>query len=286
MVPGMINATEERLREFLVQSVTDVREDTLAEAGMTLLTAHDAEAQALGIQFGGGPEVSVVVTDPTKHLGQVRLQPGGRNNTVFFDNRAWSGNFHANIRMAGDESIILFNRIGDAYVALPEVLLRSDRQFLFWGAGSSAVGCSLEIDGIGHGMVVGDDALISGGVWLRNYDMHAMHDLRTGARINRPPLDTVIERHVWLGQDALLLSLPAGRHGRHHRGAVGGEGCRAALRGDGRHARPGGAGGGELGTPSVWHERRGAGLDRAARIARILNGNPPPWHRHAPEYSL
>jgi acetyltransferase-like isoleucine patch superfamily enzyme len=43
-------------------------------------------------------------------------------------------------------------------------------------------------------------------VWLRNYDMHAMHDLRTGARISRPPLDTVIERHVWLGQDALLLN--------------------------------------------------------------------------------
>jgi acetyltransferase-like isoleucine patch superfamily enzyme len=33
-----------------------------------------------------------------------------------------------------------------------------------------------------------------------------MYDLWTGQVINRPPLDTVIERHVWLGQDALLLS--------------------------------------------------------------------------------
>ena len=149
--------------------------------------------------------MTVVVTDPQRRLGQVRVQSGGHNNTLFFDNRDWGGNFHASIRVAGDESIVLFGGIGDAYVALPDVFLRSDRQFLFWGTGSSAVGCNLEIEGDGHGMVVGDDALIAGGVWLRNYDMHAMHDLRTGMRLNRRPQDTVLERHVWLGQDALLL---------------------------------------------------------------------------------
>lgn len=206
MVPGMIDPTVARLRELLVPSVSDVNEDALAGVGMNLLAAHDDDARALGIQFEGGPDVTVVVTDPTRRLGHVRVQAGGRHNTLFFDNRGWGGNFYANIRLAGEESIVLFNRIGDAYVALPEVFLRSDRQFLFWGAGSSAVGCSLEIEGIGHGVVVGDDALISGGVWLRNYDMHAMHDLRTGARIGRPPLDMVLERHVWLGQDVLLMS--------------------------------------------------------------------------------
>lgn len=205
MVPGMISATETRLRELLVPDVTTVREDALAGVEVTLLAAHDDEARALGIQFEGGPDVTVVVTDPSRRLGQVRLQSGGHNNTVFFDNRSWGSNFYTSIRLAGDESIVLFNGIGDAYVALPDVFLRSDRQFMFWGAGASAVGCNLEIEGDGHGMVVGDDALIAGGVWLRNYDMHAMHDLRTGTRLNRPPRDTVLERHVWLGQDALLL---------------------------------------------------------------------------------
>jgi hypothetical protein len=206
MVPGMISTTEARLRELLAPSVTAVREDALAGVEMTLLAAHDEEARALGIQSEGGPDVTVVVTDPGRPLGHVHLQAGGPHNTLFFDNRGWTGNFHANIRLAGEDSIAMFNRIGDAYVALADVFLRSDRQFLFWGEGASAVGCSLEIEGIGHGMVVGDDALISGGVWLRNYDMHAMHDLRTGACIGRPPLDTVVERHVWLGQDVLLLS--------------------------------------------------------------------------------
>jgi serine acetyltransferase len=32
-----------------------------------------------------------------------------------------------------------------------------------------------------------------------------MHDLASGAMITRPPTDTVLERHVWLGQDATLL---------------------------------------------------------------------------------
>lgn len=206
MVPGMISVTEARLRELLTVSVTDVREDVLAAVEMTLLAAPEEEVRALGIQFEGGPDVTIVVTDPSHRLGHVRLQAGGPHNTLFFDNRNWDGNFSANIRLAAADGIVMFNQIGDAYVALPDVFLRSDGQFLFWGTGASAVGCSLEIEGIGHGMVVGDDALISGGVWLRNYDMHAMHDLRSGARISRQPLDTVVERHVWLGQDALLLS--------------------------------------------------------------------------------
>ena len=206
MVPGMINPTEARLRELLVPSVTEVREDTLAGVEVTLLDAQDDEARALGVEFEGGTGRDHRGDRPDPAARPGAFADGRGHNTLFFDNRGWGGNFYAHIRVLGDESIVLFNRIGDAYVALPEVLLRSDQQFLFWGVGSSAVGCCLEIEGIGHGMVVGDDALISGGVWLRNYDMHAMHDLRTGARISRPPLDLVLERHVWLGQDALLMS--------------------------------------------------------------------------------
>jgi len=83
--------------------------------------------------------------------------------------------------------------------------MRSSGQVLFWGSGATAVGISIEIEGNGRSCVIGDDALISNDVWIRNYDMHAMHDLATGAQINRPPCDTLLERHVWLGQDTLLL---------------------------------------------------------------------------------
>ena len=54
MVPGMISATEARLRELLVADVTTVHEDTLSGVEVTLLAAQDEEARALGIQFEGG----------------------------------------------------------------------------------------------------------------------------------------------------------------------------------------------------------------------------------------
>jgi len=41
---------------------------------------------------------------------------------------------------------------------------------------------------------------------VRNHNMHALHDLATGEPIGRKPVTTIIERHVWLGQDALLLN--------------------------------------------------------------------------------
>lgn len=52
---------------------------------------------------------------------------------------------------------------------------------------------------------IGDDALILSGVWTRNHDMHAITDRHTRKLVNKPPMDTIIERHVWIGQNALLL---------------------------------------------------------------------------------
>jgi hypothetical protein len=42
-------------------------------------------------------------------------------------------------------------------------------------------------------MVVGEDALIASGEWLRNHDMH---DLCTGGRLGRPPVDTVLQGDI------------------------------------------------------------------------------------------
>jgi carbonic anhydrase/acetyltransferase-like protein (isoleucine patch superfamily) len=173
---------------------------------MTLLSAQDAEVAALGIECVGESDLAVVVTDPARRLGGLRVQSIGRNNVIYFDNARWGGNCFGNIRIIGSNSLLFFNDIGDGYVAMHDLLMRSNSQIMFWGAGSTAVGLSMEIEGEGSAVVIGDDALISSGVWIRNYDMHAMHDLRTGGQINRKPCDTVLERHVWLGQDTLLLS--------------------------------------------------------------------------------
>ncbi len=206
MVPGISSDMEERLLATLDRSVTDVTADTFADLDFALLNGADDEARLLGIEMRGPGEATIVVTDRTRPIGRLSIEVGGRDNLLFFDNRAWSGNCFGNMRVLGSDCVLFFNDIADAYVALPDVYMRSSQQFLFWGRGASAVGCSIELEGTGQGIAIGDDALISSGVWIRNYDMHAMHDLDTGLRITRPPVDTIIERHVWLGQDAMLLN--------------------------------------------------------------------------------
>ena len=206
MIPGIGVATEAVLAAALDPRVTDLGEDSMNNRDFTLLSAAEDDAQRLGIRFNGGPELTIVVTDPTRPLGEIRVQTAGKNNVMFFDNARGGGNCFANIRMLGDDCLTFFNDIGDGYVAIPDLLMRSHNQLLYWGIGATAVGISMEIEGEGRSYVIGDDALISNGVWIRNYDMHALHDLRTGAQISRPACDTVIERHVWLGQDALLMS--------------------------------------------------------------------------------
>ena len=206
MLPGITEESEAQIARFLHPDITDLEAAVLEAREYVVMPAREARTRALGIEVVDGEEPMILVTDPDRPIGTVRMQVTGKNNVIAFDNAAWSGQMIANIRVLGSDSVIVMNDIGDGYVKIEDLLMRSNRQLLFWGAGASAVGVSLEIEGDGRSFVIGDDALISNGVWLRNYDMHAMHDLGTGAQINRPHCDTVLERHVWLGQDALLLS--------------------------------------------------------------------------------
>jgi hypothetical protein len=207
MLPGLTSAVEASIRKVLTAQVTGLRADQYEMADHHLLSGRDEQSQAIGIQLMSGPELMVVVTDPERPVGDIRVQTGGTGNLLFLDNRAWQGTLAASIRILGNDCAVIFNDIGHGgYVALTDVFMRSHRQFLFWGAGATAVGCSIEVEGMDLGVAIGDDALISNGVWIRNYNMHALHDLRTGEPIGRPPANTVVERHVWLGQDALLLN--------------------------------------------------------------------------------
>jgi carbonic anhydrase/acetyltransferase-like protein (isoleucine patch superfamily) len=204
MIPGLSSEFEQRLLSVVDTTVTDVTATSFADRHFALFDGRDPEARELGIEALGPETPTIVVTDATRKLGNLRIHNLGRNVTLFFDNSNWDGSLDANIRILGDETTLLFNDIGDRYVALPDALFRSNRQFLYWGRLASAVGCSLEIEGEDQGVVIGDDALISAGVFIRNHDMHSMHELRSGTRLTKPPVTTVLERHVWLGQDVLL----------------------------------------------------------------------------------
>jgi len=205
MIPGLSLGAEQNLRRILHPDLTSVDESTYAEADYLLLTGREPAALALGVeQIGEGPDLVVAVRDPARPVGAVRVQTVQPGVLLFLDNLAWCGNLQASVRVLGADSALLFHDIGPGFVGL-DVFLRGERQVLFWGVGATAASCNIELEGADHAVAVGDDALISNGVWLRNHDMHALHDLATGARIGRAPVSMRLERHVWLGQDALLL---------------------------------------------------------------------------------
>lgn len=206
MIPGISSASETRLAQAMDPAVTDLREASLPGRELSLVPGDGDEARALGVAVTGAGELTLVVADPARPIGRLNVQVSGRDNVIFLDNAGWTGTLQGNVRILGSDTLMFFNDIGAGFVSLPEVLLRSDGQLVFWGIGASAVGCMMEVEGAGRSVVVGDDALISAGVWIRNHDMHAIHDLRSGRRIGKAPADTVLERHVWLGQDAMLLN--------------------------------------------------------------------------------
>ena len=53
-------------------------------------------------------------------------------------------------------------------------------------------------------IVMGDECLVSFGVWIRTADPHLVYSATSHERIN-PSKDVVIGDHVWIGQNALIL---------------------------------------------------------------------------------
>lgn len=53
-------------------------------------------------------------------------------------------------------------------------------------------------------VVIGDDSLMSFGIWIRTADPHLIYDCSNMKRINQSK-DILIGDHVWIGQNALIL---------------------------------------------------------------------------------
>lgn len=203
MIPGLSSAAEALLHRALDPRATVLTAAALQSLPMHTFGPHDPELMSLGITARGNEDLTIVVTDPSRSIGRVTIEAGARGGLLFFDNRASDGGMHANLRLLGHDSAMIFIGL-TGYIALHDVFLRSDGQLLFWGAGSTSVGTSIELEGDGRLVQIGDDALLSAGIWIRNHDMHALHDLNTGALLNEVLVDTIVERHVWVGQSAML----------------------------------------------------------------------------------
>ena len=197
----------DRLASVLGARVTRIRHDDFDIGGWQILTNGDATLQRLGITVIG-ENVRVAVRSIDRPLGSITIRARAVENTVLFDNAGWRGHLLLNLRLNGVGGVVSMHLNGGGDILLTNVLLRSDRQTLFWGPGGTSVnGRTLELEGEGALVAVGDDAMISSGVSIRNFDMHSLIDLASMSQTNQPT-DMIIEPHVWLGQDVLLLACP------------------------------------------------------------------------------
>lgn len=163
-------------------------------------------AARLGINVSEhGVMPKILVTDPDKPIGHVNIWSAFSNSILLFDNKESHNQLSVSIRIHGENSQCIFNDAGKHFVGISILNMRSHRQNFFFGKDSTAVEMSVEMEGEEKICVIGDDALISSGVWIRNHDMHSVIDLDQNKVINREPGDIKIERHVWIGQDVLCI---------------------------------------------------------------------------------
>ena len=80
----------------------------------------------------------------------------------------------------------------------------SQNSLLFWGAGATSNGTTVNIQGNKESVVIGDDCMFAKDTDIRNSDQHAIADFETGEWVN-PPSSVIIEPHVWLAEKSVVM---------------------------------------------------------------------------------
>ncbi len=187
--------------------VTDVPLGAIL-AACTVIEGHETERLAtLGVKIEGNKDLLIMALRPDRPFGTIHISNFAPGGVIILGEHNVASASHLGLRLIQPNAIVAFpdmTTMGHAFI-LPNVLLRSAGQILFWGAGSSAVMAQIELEGDDQSVIVGDDVMISNGVWLRNHDMHAIFDTQSGVVTNLARGSITIEQHAWLGQEVLLL---------------------------------------------------------------------------------
>ncbi len=124
---------------------------------------------------------------------------GSNNLAVIGKDLPCSGN----IAFKNDNGVFIVTGETRQQCKLSIKLLGKNSTF-FLGKYSSANRLTCVMNGENTKVIIGDDCMFAKDVWIRNSDMHSIFDLDSGAWLN-PATDIIINPHVWVGQDSLIL---------------------------------------------------------------------------------
>lgn len=133
-----------------------------------------------------------------RHSLHVKIPARAGGNVVIFGE---ASDVYGSI-LLGQESLAIFGSARSP--ASLKVNLIGRNNTFYWGRNSSSNGLSVFFAGEGNSILIGEDCMVSHEVSVMCSDMHAMVSRADFTQLN-PPADVVIEPHVWLGRESMIL---------------------------------------------------------------------------------
>lgn len=169
---------------------------------IALEAAQAGALEALGIRLrnapGPGNRLLLDAATPAQRL--VLDLSGARECTLLLGPAA---RLQGEVAAAGAGHLLAAAGGAPGFVQL-HCTFRGKSGLILLGAGVTSNRTNFLAEGPEGAILVGDDAMFAIGTSLRTSDSHAIVDIASRAQVN-PPAPVLIEPHVWLGQDAIVM---------------------------------------------------------------------------------
>lgn len=123
----------------------------------------------------------------------------GKGNILFVEDGVKLSNSH--IDFLGDNALVYLSK---SWHVLQVVIKAYCGSCVFIGQNNFINGQVIMLASERKNIIIGNDGLISLGIWVRTADPHLIYSCETKNRIN-PSRSVLIGDHVWIGQNAMIL---------------------------------------------------------------------------------
>lgn len=134
------------------------------------------------------------------HGLKVTLSPRSKRNILIIgENANLFGQFH----LLNNDGLVIIGG-NQVHVSKVDVTFHGNKNLFFWGAKGSSNGFHACLQGQNGSVIIGEGSMFATQIMIRDSDMHPIISMEDGSWLNKPQ-DVLIEPHVWVCQDALIM---------------------------------------------------------------------------------